>query len=329
MIISIIGGGSFGTALGNILSSSHQVILHVRNVKTAKEINVNHINSQYFPAIKLNTQLKAVVNYDYIGKSDVIILAIPSKHILEEFNKIQPYLNKTQTVINTAKGFTPNGKTVLQELRLLHANCFSILGPTFASNLIKNEYSAFTVASDMQEHYKMAINIFSDTNVILDYSRDYELIEMASILKNVFAIANGLFDSIDDSVNTKYVFLTQSFKEMMNILSVQFDGINQNYTKNAVFGDLLLTSQNDQSRNKTLGQLIGRGFYSLDNKSSITFEGIRSSLVIQDITKKHDINTPIVDFTCSILNGKNVYQEFNKCLINIKNHHDYKGTNKT
>jgi glycerol-3-phosphate dehydrogenase (NAD(P)+) len=143
---------------------------------------------------------------------------------------------------------------------------------------------------------------------------------MASILKNVFAIALGLYDSIDDSVNTKYVFLSQAYKEMNDILNSMFvEGIEDNYIKYAVFGDLLLTSLNDQSRNKTLGQLIGRGFYNpSENQSKITFEGIRSTEKMLKFASEKNLSVPIVSFTQNILNGSNIYKEFNACMQKIQ-----------
>lgn len=84
-----------------------------------------------------------------------------------------------------------------------------------------------------------------------------------------------------------------------------------------IFGDLLLTSLNDQSRNKTLGQLIGRGFYKINDKSSVTLEGVRSTKKIYKLIKNKNINCPIVEFVNSVLSGANIFSEYNKCLIEM------------
>lgn len=317
MNISIIGGGSFGTALAQVLSKANTVNLVLRNKNIADSINNNNINSVYFPNIKLNPKIKAFLDYSFIKDSNIVIFAIPSKLIMEQFEELQKFINKETIVINTAKGFAKKKKTILVSLKKLHENSFSILGPTFASNLIKGEYSSFTVASNDMTHFVVAKKIFDNTNIILDYSKNFELIETASILKNIFAIANGIFSSLDDGINTKYAFLTQSYKEMNYILKELFNEIGDDYYKNGVFGDLLLTSLNDQSRNKTLGQLIGRGFYKLNDKSSVTLEGVRSTKKIFKLIKSKNIECPIVEFVNNVLKGSNIFTEYNKCLIKI------------
>jgi len=319
MKISIVGGGSFGTALAQVLSYYNDILLIVRDEALSENINTYNINNNYFPNFVLNKNIKSLCDYSELSKSDVIILALPAKIILGEVVKIKKNINDKTILINTAKGFSSEKKTILRSLKKLHKNSFSILGPTFADNLIKNEYSAFTIASSKKSHFLLSKEIFNNTNIILDYSKNYRLIEMASILKNVFAIANGLYSAIDDSVNTKYAFLTQSYKEMNFILKFLFKDISNDYYKNGVFGDLLLTSLNDQSRNKTLGQLIGRGFYNINNNSSsVTLEGIKSTKIIYKIVEKNKINTPIVSFVYKVLKGNNVYEEYKNCMENIR-----------
>lgn len=206
MNISIVGAGSFGTALAQVLSKSNSVNLILRNKDIANSINKQHINSKYFPNIKLNTNIKAYLDYSVIKDSHIVILAIPSKSILEEFEEIKKFIKKETIVINTAKGFAKNKNTILVSLKRLHENSFSILGPTFASNLMKGEYSSFTVASEKIKHHRISKEIFIETKIILDYSKNYELIEFASILKNIFAIANGLFSSLEGVRSTKKIY---------------------------------------------------------------------------------------------------------------------------
>jgi glycerol-3-phosphate dehydrogenase (NAD(P)+) len=318
MKIVIIGAGSFGTSLAQILGKTNKVTLITRSKVLADSINHNHINNKYFPDIKLQKSIKADILYNCLLFVDIVILAIPSSAVLMEIEKIKPYIKKNVLLINTAKGFSTSNKTILESLQNFHKNSCSILGPTFAINLIKNQYSAFTVASSNIKHFKQVKKMFKKTNIILDYSVKYQLIEMASILKNVFAIANGVYSAIDDSINTKYAFLTQSYKEMNLVLSFLYGDISSDYYKNGVFGDLLLTSLSDQSRNKTLGQLIGRGFYTVDKNKNITLEGIKSTSKVYAIVRKHKLKTPIIKFVFNVLNGDNIYMQYDKCMKNIK-----------
>jgi glycerol-3-phosphate dehydrogenase (NAD(P)+) len=315
--IVVIGAGSFGTALAQLLSCNNSVYVIARNNNIAKEINENHKNIDYFPNTNLNQNIKATVDFDIIKDANFIILAIPSHAVLTTLEDIKHNLNEDIILINTAKGFAASGKNILGELISVHNKSVSILGPTFANNLIKGEYSGFTVASSNKYgEFDKLKELFKDTNVLLDYSTNVKAIEMASILKNVFAISMGLYDSIDDSINTKFLFFTQCFKEMTLLLS-SFGLSSDDYSKYAVFGDLLLTSLNDQSRNKTFGQLIGRGFYTAGHNKKVLFEGERSVKYIYEYAKENNLNLPVVTFVKEVLDGENILNSYTRCVNSI------------
>jgi glycerol-3-phosphate dehydrogenase (NAD(P)+) len=315
--VVVIGAGSFGTALAQVLANNNKIKILARNEEIINSINTKHRNINYFPNFELDTSIIATSDFSVIKEANFVILAVPSHAVLDTLEDIKLYLHGNMILINTAKGFATSGKNILEELIHAHKKSVSILGPTFANNLLKGEYSGFTVAS-YNEHneFDSIKNLFYGTNIVLDFSRNVKSIEMASILKNVFAIAMGLYDSIDDSINTKFLFFTQCFKEMTTILN-SFGLSSEDFSKYAVFGDLLLTSLNDQSRNKTFGQLIGRGFYTVEHNKKVLFEGERSVKYIYSYAEEKNLNLPVVTFVKEVLNGSNILNSYNKCVTKI------------
>ena len=171
------------------------------------------------------------------------------------------------------------------------------------------------MACEDESEYLNAVELFSQTNIKLDFSLNYKLIETASVTKNVFAIAMGIFDSLDRvGVNTKFLILTQCLKETRNILML-FDPDPKDYVLYATIGDMLLTSLNDQSRNRTFGMLIGKGFYdSKVRNSAVLLEGARSVKFIHAMCEKNQLDSPIVSFVISVLEGNAVYAAYQKCI---------------
>ncbi len=312
--ILVIGSGNFGTALSQVLAANCKVSLLTRRQEIYDSIRNVGENQLYFPGIKLHKNISVIQNYPCFDDYQYIIFAIPSSSILSEFKAIEHQLSG-QMVINTAKGFTESGQTFLTAIKKRYTRCISLLGPTFASDLIRGGYSGLTVACESESEYLGVVDLFSKTAIKLDYSLNYKLIETASVTKNVFAIAMGIFDALDRiGVNTKFLILTQCLKETRLILDL-FNPTTKDYVLYATIGDMLLTSLNDQSRNRTFGMLIGKGFY--DHKvqhSAVLLEGARSVKFIHTLCIENQLDCPIVSFVIRVLEGDTVYAAYQKCI---------------
>jgi len=276
MKIVICGGtGSFGTALGNVLSLNEEndVILLGRNKMIVDGINKLKINPKHFPSIKLNDKLRATTDVKVLNDADIIFLSLPSSVVVDYIEKNRKLINKDSIMVNLAKGFCKNGNIIPNNLKEIFNNkMVSLKGPTFASELIHNYPSAFTVSSKDKEMFKLFKKIFKNTNVCLDYSDDIMGVELASILKNIYAICLGIVDAYFNSANTRFLVLTKAFNEMREIFTY-LGGKEETLFRYCGFGDFGLTALNDLSRNRTLGLMIGKGFLSPNTESSVILEG--------------------------------------------------------
>lgn len=318
MKVSVIGPGSFGTAIAQLISPNvDEVNLFGRNERIINSINQNNVNNVYHPLVSLNKNISAhhLEERSLIEETDVVIMSVPSGSLKGVVKNLKPHLHD-KIVISTIKGIHyPSTKLISQIIReeTCNENVFTISGPTFADELIRNLLSGLTLGIDKEEYLRDIKKLMKSPNLMMDFSNDVRGVELCGVLKNVYAVAMGIFDSSFYGSNEHYSFLTACFKEMLLILrklSFDEDLIN----KFCGFGDLNLTACVDKSRNRTIGLMIGKGISLNLNRSSITVEGLKSARAIKELSNKHELETPIVDFVNTSFNNGNVQSNINELL---------------
>ncbi|CEL25135.1 NAD(P)H-dependent glycerol-3-phosphate dehydrogenase [Methanobacterium formicicum] len=296
MKVSVLGPGSFGTAVAQLISQNvNEINLFGRNKDIINSINQKNINNVYHPWVPLNENIKAfkLENKNLIMDSDLIIFCIPSgsTRIVAEY--LSGVLDD-QIVISTAKGIEyPSVKYMTQVIKEETGldNIFSLSGPTFADELIRNVLSAVTMG--IRGSHKDIINLFKSPNILLDVSEDVEGVELCSILKNIYATAMGIFDTYYQGNNEHNALLNLCFKEMDSILRAS--GHMGLYSNFCSFGDLVLTANTDKSRNRTIGLMLGKNM-KLDPSSPVNVESIKSVKAIKMMSNNYNFKTPILDF---------------------------------
>ncbi len=284
MKIVIVGAGSFGTSLGNVLVKNIKVNFNLlaRKKEIADAINELGVNEKYFPNFKLDDRLTASADKAILQQADVVFLVIPSPDVIDYVIDNKEYFSNDAVIVVLSKGFGRNNKTIVESLNGVIGNQIcSLKGPTFAADLIHNNPSAFTIAARTNELFDIFKTIFENTNIYLDFSLDIVGVEIVSALKNVYAILLGIIDAYFNSANVRFLILTKAFNEMKEIV-IKFGGMEETMYKYCGFGDLGLTALNDLSRNRTLGLLIGKGFLNGSTTNSVILEGKRTIDIIHN-----------------------------------------------
>ncbi len=321
MNIIIVGAGAIGTAIGNVLARKNTYNVELLSIEkdVVASINKKRYNQKYFPNIKLSKHLKATADTSILENADIVFLAIPSNVIVDYVTDVKPLLNKKAILLNMAKGFGPDNKIITESLQAIVTNpVCSFKGPTFARELINRIPTGFTVGSDDKSHFDLLLDIFNDTNIHIDFSNDVKGVEILSLLKNIYAIATGIVDAQFDSPNLRFLFLTKAFNEMRQIL-VRYEGKEETMFKYCGFGDFCLTALNDLSRNRTLGLLIGKGFFVEDISDKVTLEGkIAVNVFCDEISKKNGLSCkyPIIEELYKLFNEE---YDFGKFATNVVN----------
>ena len=273
--IAFIGAGTIGTALGNILAEAgrEDILLHSIETELVDEINRSHINNKYFPTLHLNPALHATTDDRLLENSKIIFLAIPSVVMIDYLKKIQQHLPPDAILINLAKGFGFGNRTILECLNEEFPNPICTMkGPSFAREIINRLPTGFTLGYQSPNHIITIKDIFTNTNIHLDYSDDILGVEILSILKNIYAVVLGIVDAQFNSPNLRFLILTKAFREMRKVL-LYFGGRADTLFNYCGYGDFTLTALNDLSRNRTLGLLIGKGFFSEHVSHELVLEG--------------------------------------------------------
>jgi glycerol-3-phosphate dehydrogenase (NAD(P)+) len=282
--IVIIGAGSIGTALGHTLAAKeiYPVVLLTIEQDVAQSVNDLHVNQKYFPNIRLHPGLKATLGEYVMQDASLIFLAIPSIAVVDYLRNNRSVIGPSSVLINLAKGFGNYNMTIAENLQQEFPNPFcSMKGPAFARDMISGSPTAFTLATTEHSLHKQFDELFEGTSVYLDHTDDVTGVELLSILKNIYAIILGIVDAHYNSANFRFLFLSRAFNEMRHVL-VHFGGKQETLFNYCGYGDFSLTALNDLSRNRTLGLLIGKGFFTEDISSKVVLEGRLAVNVFHD-----------------------------------------------
>ena len=289
MMVTVIGAGSFGTAIAQVISrNSDRVCLMARRPEAAEAINRTHENSAYHPGVKLRENIEAVLmDTSVLRESEYVFLAVPSGNLRSIVGSLKNCL-EDKKIVSCIKGIEhPGLKTMTSVIReeTDSRTVFSISGPNFADELIRGMTSGITIGADSR-HAEQIAELLRSPTIILDHSENIEGVEFCGILKNVYAVAMGILDGQITGENHKYSLLTLCFREMNWILNEM--GYSELHDRFCGFGDFLLTSTTDKSRNRTLGLMLGKKM-RLSEDSTITIESLRSIRAIRDLTEGLDL----------------------------------------
>ena len=315
MNIYIIGSGTFGTAIANSLAKNlnNNVTLYSRSQKIVDDINNNNFNTKYFSNTKLNTKIKATNDPNGVLGHEFVFLAIPSSAIKECLNNFKYKISNEQIIINLSKGIFNNGQTITDYLASFfdNKNIVSLKGPSFAIEIMENAKTLLTLACAEKFLFEKISKLFLKTNIFLDYTNDIKGVDVLSVIKNIYALFMGVIDAKYNSHNTRFMFMTKVFSEI-RMLNNNLGGNENTLFLSCGLGDVCLTSLNDLSRNRTLGLLIGKGFYESNSKdNTVVIEGLNSVKTIYNMIDQKLVS----DFP--ILSKLHFYLNSNEKRFNI------------
>lgn len=307
--IVFIGSGAIATAIGDVLAAKNKDEIYLLSIEdeVIEMVNKMHVNTSYFPKCKLNENLKATGDKNVLLEANVIFLAIPSNAVVGYLRDNKEYINPTALIVNLAKGFGSGDQIIPDSIKSFIFNPFMTLkGPSFAREIINRQDTGLTAATNDDSLYKIITDVFDDTPIRTDFTNDITGVEYASILKNIYAIVIGIVDANFDSANLRSIFITMALNEMRQLMTT-FGGEERTMYNYCGFGDFSLTSLNDMSRNRTLGLLIGKGFFNSCMSDSVVLEGRVAVDVFYKKLIDNDIDTndfPLMSELYKMLNDR-------------------------
>ena len=307
--IAVIGAGSWGTALANLLAEKgHEVSLWTYEEKLADEINRTNANGVYLPGIPLSNNIKATANLqDVLRDARYILSVVPTQFVRLVFSGATDFIPDGAEIISASKGIEHGTlMTVSAILRELTGRRIAVLsGPSFAEEVVKRLPTAVTVASEDQDAGLLLQDLFNPNYFRIYTNSDVLGTELGGALKNVMAIASGISDGLGLGSSARAALITRGLAEMVR-LGVAMGAREETFRGLSGLGDLILTCTGTLSRNYTVGYKLGRGEELADILSNMKMvaEGVATSESAYELSVRHDVDMPIVRQIYKVISGE-------------------------
>ncbi len=308
--ICVLGAGSWGTTLANILAEKgFDISLWVREADLYQIIKRTRENTFFLPGIKLAQNIMPTNSVkEAVQDRAVIVCVVPSHGVRDVFIETVDILSKDAIVVSASKGLEQETLlTVSQVLKqtlpkVIHKNLSVLSGPTFAKEVSRKLPTAICVASNKKAAAEKVQQLFN-TNSFRVYTNDDMIgVELGGILKNVIAIAAGISDGLGLGMNARAALITRGLAEISR-LGVSMGADAATFAGLSGLGDLVLTCTGELSRNRSVGIMIGKGKKLPDilSEMKMVAEGVKTAEAAYGLAKKHGVEMPITEQVYRVL----------------------------
>jgi glycerol-3-phosphate dehydrogenase (NAD(P)+) len=307
--IGVVGAGSFGTTIANLLSQSRRVLLYSRQPALVERVNTEH---RHFD-LDLNENIVATTDLEELAQQcHLIFLIVPSSNFRSMMKDLSPFLHPYHLLIHGTKGFDITGipeselsikpfnrsnvhtmsEVIAQESSVVRIGCLS--GPNLASEIMAGQPAATVIASKFSEVIKKGRNALDSSQFHVFGTHDLLGAELAGALKNAIAIGSGILGGLGMGKNIQALLLTRGLMEMiyfgkaMGAKSTAFVGT-------AGIGDLIATATSEDSRNYSFGKRLatGESLESIQKTMPELAEGVRTIAITNQLAKIYKLHAPI------------------------------------
>jgi glycerol-3-phosphate dehydrogenase (NAD(P)+) len=308
--IAIIGAGSWGTALSIMAArAGHEVSLWSRNAEIVESINNQRLNPIYLTSARIPAGVWATGEIAAaLDQSSLAVLAAPSHALRDLLTKMSPALSEEVIIVSAAKGIeAESGKRISQIVDEVagkrHFSRFVCLsGPSFAKEVVENHPTAIVAASNDAESARVVQSEFSFENLRIYTNDDVVGTELGGSVKNVMAIAAGMTDGLGFGSNSVAALITRGLAEISR-LAVCEGAKLETLMGLAGLGDLVLTCTGSLSRNRFVGQELGKGRTLDEITAGMTeiAEGIKTTRAVKRLADRLNIEMPITSAVNEVL----------------------------
>ena len=304
MNIGVIGAGSWGTTLADLLAKNgHAVTLWAYEQDLVERMRQHRKNDLYLPDFTLDDKLAFTSELSEVASGkDMLVLVAPSQVMRAVVRQAEPYMAENTILVSAAKGIENDTLMAMSEvlsevLPQERYNCLAFLsGPTFAREVAAEIPTALTVASADEKIARLVQKTFSNPYFRVYRSSDIIGVELGGALKNVIALAAGISDGLGFGYNARAALITRGLVEMTRI-GLAKGAEEHTFMGLSGMGDLVLTCTGDLSRNRSVGLELGRGRKLEDILSGMKMvaEGVKTTLSAYQLAQRLGVETPIIE----------------------------------
>jgi glycerol-3-phosphate dehydrogenase (NAD(P)+) len=303
MKVTVIGAGSWGTAIAGIVAAKEPTILWARRADVAAGINKFHENVEYLPGTPLPARLEATDDLlAAVQDTDLIVMGVPSHGYRGILKLAAPHLAPTVPIVSLAKGIEQETLMRMTEVTVdvlpgHDASRVGVLtGPNLASEIVVGQPAATVVAMRNVDVSADLQRLFMTPTFRVYTNEDVTGCEAAGALKNVMAIAAGMAHGLGFGDNTMATLITRALAELTR-LGIAMGGLPITFSGLAGMGDLIATCTSDKSRNHTVGFGLGRGksLETVLGEMKEVAEGVKSTKGVLALAERHGVEMPIAE----------------------------------
>jgi glycerol-3-phosphate dehydrogenase (NAD(P)+) len=318
---AVIGGGSWATAIAKMLTHNvDEMAWYMRNTDAIEHLKQYHHNPNYLSSVEFNMakiKITSDIN-EAIAYADYVVFVIPSAFLDTELQKLEISL-ENKVIFSAIKGIVPQTSLIVGEhfhikYNIPLLNIGVITGPCHAEEVALERLSYLTIACQDQLKAKVVAKLLSSNFIRTKITDDIIGTEYAAMLKNIYAVAAGIAHGLGYGDNFQSVLMSNAIREMKKFIR-KVHKMKRNINNSAYLGDLLVTGYSVFSRNRTFGNMIGKG-YGVQNammEMSMVAEGYYAAKSAYQLNKNYQAKTPIIDAVYTILyEGKEARKVFKK-----------------
>lgn len=315
----MIGGGSWATAIIKMLSNNIRekgIFWWMRNTDAIEHIKRYHHNPNYLSAAEVNIPAANISDNicEIIHAANYIILNVPAAFLKDTLKAVNPEDFKGKKIVSAIKGIVPDENQIIAEF--LHEkfavpfeDILVISGPCHAEEVALEKLSYITIASIDVEAATYFASLLNTRYLKTNVSDDIFGTEYAAVLKNIYAVASGICHGVGYGDNFQAVLISNAIREINRFVDAVHP-ISRDIKESAYLGDLLVTAYSQFSRNRTFGNMIGKGYTvkSAQLEMNMIAEGYYAASCMHVINKKYKVDMPISRAVYAVLYEKHAPQ---------------------
>lgn len=310
MRISVLGAGSWGTTLAVLLQlNGHDVTLWEFKKSYAKTLKKSRLNKLFLPGIKIPGEIEITSDLtDAVTNQHMVVIAVPTQFIRSVIKKINKMDFSDITFVSVSKGIEKG--TLMTVSQIIHDeipnlkdfNVGVLSGPSHAEEVSKKIPTTVSCASNDEETAKQIQVAFSTPYFRVYYTTDMIGVELGGALKNVIAIGAGIADGANFGDNTKAAIMTRGIAEISR-LGIAMGAEPLTFSGLSGMGDLIVTCMSKHSRNRYVGEQIGKGkkLKAVVKSMNMVAEGVETCRSVYELSRKYHVSTPIADAVHHVL----------------------------
>jgi glycerol-3-phosphate dehydrogenase (NAD(P)+) len=313
--VAMIGGGSWATAIIKMLSDNiaeKEIYWWMRNADAIRHLQKYKHNPNYLSSVEIRMPEKNISDdlSEIIRQADYIILNVPAAFLKATLNGLTPEQLKGKKIISAIKGIVPDENQIIGEFLhekygVLLSDILVIGGPCHAEEVALEKLSYLTIASVDLDVARRFSSLLQTRYIKTNVSDDIFGTEYAAVLKNIYAVASGICHGLGYGDNFQAVLISNAIREISRFVDAVHP-ISRDIKEPAYLGDLLVTAYSQFSRNRTFGNMIGKGYTvkSAQLEMNMVAEGYYAASCMHVINKKYKVDMPISRAVYAILYEK-------------------------